>query len=48
MQVPWRPEEGILSSGAEVTGGCELLDMSAGNETRVLCKSSMRPLKNLK
>lgn len=27
--------------GAEVAGGCELSDMSAGTLTQVLCKSSM-------
>jgi hypothetical protein len=35
------PEEGIGSSGAEVTGGSELLGVSAGTQTQSLCKSSV-------
>ncbi|CAO2626078.1 hypothetical protein LEMLEM_LOCUS19122, partial [Lemmus lemmus] len=27
---PWRPGEGVESPGARVTGGSELLDVSAG------------------
>jgi hypothetical protein len=43
------PEEGVKFPGAKVTGSCELLDMGAGNQTLVLCKSSMpsRPLSYL-
>lgn len=32
-EVPWRPEEEIESSGAGLTGGCELPDMGARNWT---------------
>ena len=28
---PWRPEEGVGSPGARVTGSCELFDMCVGN-----------------
>lgn len=38
--VSVRPEEGIESSGARVTGGCEPPDIGAQNRTRVHCKSS--------
>lgn len=34
------PEEGIESSGAEVTGGCELLAVGAGNQTQSLFEGS--------
>jgi hypothetical protein len=27
----WRPEEGVVSLGAGVTGSCEAADMGAGN-----------------
>jgi hypothetical protein len=30
------PEEGIIFSGAGVTGGCEILDTDAGSQTLVL------------
>lgn len=30
-KYPWRPEEGIISSGAEVTGSWELTDVGATN-----------------
>lgn len=33
---PQRPEKGIKSTGARVTGDCKPLDMNAGN-TWVLC-----------
>lgn len=35
---PWRPEEGVESPGARVVDFCELPDMGAGNQTRVLWK----------
>lgn len=30
-RCPWRPEEGVRSFGAGVTGVCELFSMGAGN-----------------
>lgn len=41
-QCPWRPEEGIRCRGAAVTcSGCELPDLSTGNQTWIPCKSSI-------
>lgn len=39
---PQRPEESIGSPETRVTGSCELLDLSAGNQTQipVFCKIS--------
>lgn len=31
----WRPEEGINSLGARVTGSCKLPDVGAGNQTQL-------------
>lgn len=47
---PWRPEEGIGSSEAEVIGSCEPPNMGTGNSTENLCKRflptepSLKPL----
>lgn len=38
MQMPERDPE---FPGARVTGGCELLDRGAENQTPVLCKNSL-------
>jgi hypothetical protein len=35
-----KPEEGARHSGAEVTGGCELLDMGAGNSLQILWETN--------
>lgn len=39
-RYPRRPEEAVGSLEAAVTGRYELTDISAGNRTWVLCKSS--------
>ena len=42
--------KGIRSPGAGVTGGCELSDVAAGDNSGPLCKSTAElpfPLKNL-
>lgn len=36
---PWKPEEGVRSPGAGVTGRCELFYVGAGNRTQVLGES---------
>lgn len=36
-----KPEKGIISPGAGVTGNCEPLSMRAENQTQVLQKSGM-------
>lgn len=41
MQYPQRPEDGIRSPGAGVTGSCKLPGVGARNRILVLCKSSM-------
>ena len=43
-----RPEESVESPGAGITGGPEPLDMSAGNQTLLLWKSSehSQPIKS--
>lgn len=38
---PWRPEEGIGSSEAEVIGSYEPQNMGTGNSTENLCKKNM-------
>lgn len=37
----WRPEEGVRFPRSEVTSGCQLPDKGAGQQTQVLCKSSI-------
>ena len=39
-RTPWSPEGGARYPGASISGGCELSDMSTGNWTQVLCKST--------
>lgn len=34
-----KAEEDIISSGARLTGSCELLDVGAGTQTQDLCKN---------
>lgn len=34
-----KAEEDIISSGARLTGCCELLDVGAGTQTQDLCKN---------
>lgn len=33
------PEEGVESLGAEITGECELPDVGAGNQARVIARA---------
>lgn len=44
VQCPQRPKGGIRSSEARVTCHCEVPNMNAGEQTLVLCKSSMYQL----
>lgn len=40
-RYPRRPEEGIRSLGSgAVDGGCEAMDVGAGNEMWILCRNS--------
>lgn len=48
VQWCWRPEESVRSSGARVTGGCELTDVGAVSWTQVFYKSSLQLLLELK
>lgn len=42
MQYLQRPQEGSISPGAAVTGGCEPTGVDSGNRTLLVCKSSTR------
>lgn len=46
-RCPRRPTEGIGCPGLAVTGSGELLDVGAGNQTWVPCKSIMQVLEEV-